>query len=84
MNSFNLLAHSIPRHNLVDLLWENRTEIDLRKIVCLSLNECGEESLSKIERVRERMKKAKCDSIILTALDDIACNLFHFIDYQTF
>lgn len=78
MSAYNLLLHSITKHNLIDLLWENRPELELRKCVCLGLSECGEELSSKIERVRKQIRKAKCDSIILTLLDDIACNQFEY------
>lgn len=61
------------------MIWENRPDVPLKKIVCLDLNECGELSSLKIERVREKLKKFKCDSIILTLLDDIACKIYMYL-----
>ncbi|KAI1723199.1 metallopeptidase family m24 domain-containing protein [Ditylenchus destructor] len=72
LRSFNLKPVPISKHNLVDLIWTNRPVEVPKKIICLLPSECGEDSKSKVERVREKMRKAKCDVIILTLLDDIA------------
>ncbi|TKR94008.1 hypothetical protein L596_008359 [Steinernema carpocapsae] len=58
--------------NLVDKIWEDRPAASDAPIMTLSAEECGELSSSKIQRVRETLKKKKCDSVVFTALDDIA------------
>uniref|UniRef100_A0A915D649 Xaa-Pro aminopeptidase n=1 Tax=Ditylenchus dipsaci TaxID=166011 RepID=A0A915D649_9BILA len=72
LSSFHLQAVSVPKINLVDIIWEDRPQEVPKKAVSLTLAECGEESKAKIERVREKLFKAKCDCIMLTLLDDIA------------
>nr|CAD2183748.1 unnamed protein product [Meloidogyne enterolobii] len=58
--------------NLVDVLWIERPTESLQKLFILPIEECGEEINSKLVRIREEMKKQKCDSLLLSCLDDIA------------
>ncbi|KAK0425733.1 hypothetical protein QR680_009349 [Steinernema hermaphroditum] len=58
--------------NLVDRVWQDRPAASDAPVLTLSLEECGELSSDKIKRVRDSLQKKKCDSIVFTALDDIA------------
>ncbi|KAH7696734.1 Protein APP-1, partial [Aphelenchoides avenae] len=58
--------------NLVDAIWNSRPPEEIHTLIALKQSEHGEASSAKIERVREKLRKKKCDAIILTALDDIA------------
>ncbi|CEF65943.1 Xaa-Pro aminopeptidase 1 [Strongyloides ratti] len=58
--------------NFVDEIWENRPEEEIKKIKLLGVEYAGEDVPSKIERLRDTIREKKCDSIILTLLDDIA------------
>jgi Xaa-Pro aminopeptidase len=70
----NFGIKSVPINtNLVDLIWPERPEEKIQKIIYLSVEECGEEPSSKLAKVREELKKQKCDGIILSQLDDICC-----------
>lgn len=62
--------------NLVDVIWDSRPPEEIHTLIALKPSEHGEASSAKIERVREKLRKKKCDAIILTALDDIACSYF--------
>lgn len=59
----------------MDEIWTDRPKENYEKLIALKSEEHGEDSLKKIERVREKLVKKKCDTIILTMLDDIACKL---------
>nr|CAD2171801.1 unnamed protein product [Meloidogyne enterolobii] len=58
--------------NLVDILWIERPTELAQKLFILPIEECGEEINSKLGRIREEMKRQKCDSLLLSCLDDIA------------
>uniref|UniRef100_A0A0K0G1D1 Xaa-Pro aminopeptidase 1 (inferred by orthology to a human protein) n=1 Tax=Strongyloides venezuelensis TaxID=75913 RepID=A0A0K0G1D1_STRVS len=58
--------------NFVDELWENRPEAKDTKVRLLGLEFTGESVTTKIENLRHELKEKKCDSIVLTLLDDIA------------
>uniref|UniRef100_A0A0K0DYT7 Xaa-Pro aminopeptidase 1 n=1 Tax=Strongyloides stercoralis TaxID=6248 RepID=A0A0K0DYT7_STRER len=58
--------------NFIDELWESRPKEDIKGVRLLGIEYTGEDVFSKIERLRKILKDKKCDSIILTLLDDIA------------
>lgn len=55
--------------NLVDLIWNDRPSIKYSKI--WHLNNTGEDTLSKINRVREYMHSVNAEYFFLSKLDDI-------------
>lgn len=71
LTSFSI--HPVPiAHNLADLLWTERPQEEIKKVIHLTLEECGEEPASKLARVRKELVKQKCDSILVSQLDDVA------------
>uniref|UniRef100_A0A914I4B9 Xaa-Pro aminopeptidase n=1 Tax=Globodera rostochiensis TaxID=31243 RepID=A0A914I4B9_GLORO len=58
--------------NLVDLIWTDRPPDVPRKLIHLNERECGETPASKLRRVATMLRKAKCDSLVLSQLDEIA------------
>uniref|UniRef100_A0A0N5A565 Xaa-Pro aminopeptidase 1 n=1 Tax=Parastrongyloides trichosuri TaxID=131310 RepID=A0A0N5A565_PARTI len=58
--------------NFIDELWTSKPEEQINKIKLCDIQYTGETSANKIERLRKLIKAKKCDSIILTLLDDIA------------
>jgi hypothetical protein len=74
LTNFDIQPVPIDR-NLVDLIWADRPLEEVRKIIHLTVEECGEEAASKLGRLREVLKKQKCDSILVGQLDDVACKL---------
>jgi Xaa-Pro aminopeptidase len=60
------------RHNLVDLIWEDKPPIPSEKAEVIDISFCGESFEEKIERLREKMGEAGCGFHIITSLDAIA------------
>ena len=58
--------------NLVDCIWDDQPELPSASIELLPVNRCGEATSSKLARIREKMKQARVDAHVLTALDAIA------------
>lgn len=58
-------------------LWDKRPSIPLFPIELHSLNYAGEDTSSKLERLRKQIQSHNADGLVLTQLDDIAwlCNL---------
>ncbi|WAW14859.1 aminopeptidase P family protein [Peptostreptococcus equinus] len=56
--------------DLIDKIWTDRPELSKEKIFYLEESFSGESTHSKISRLREKMKKLKVDSHIITTLDD--------------
>ena len=68
----------ITTGNLVDIVWgDKRPALRKTKVTCLGINECGEDSASKVGRLRQQLTKYGCDAIVIGQLDEIAC-LFPF------
>jgi Xaa-Pro aminopeptidase len=59
--------------NLVDAIWDDRPSLPSGKIFALPLEFSGENHTSKIAQIRKKMTEKKCDKLILTMLDEIAC-----------
>ena len=57
--------------DLVDEIWENRPALSAEPVFELGLEYAGESAASKIERVREEMRKDGTTTHVLTTLDDI-------------
>ena len=58
--------------DLVDIIWEDRPALSAEAAWILKEEYAGESCASKLERVREVMKKEKANVLIMTSLDDIA------------
>ncbi|XP_073994285.1 aminopeptidase P isoform X2 [Rhodnius prolixus] len=58
--------------NFVDEVWVNRPNLEYKPIQSLDIKFAGESSIVKVERVWKVMMEKNVDSLVLTALDDIA------------
>ena len=58
--------------DLIDSIWSNRPSMSEKPVFLLDDNYTGESTASKLERVREEMRKAKATAHLLITLDDIA------------
>ena len=71
--------------NLVDAIWTDQPAFDPKQIDHLPTEFSGKSSAAKIEDLRTFLKKQNYSSIILTALDEIACNqVFSFLFFNIF
>ncbi|KAK5980392.1 hypothetical protein GCK32_016245, partial [Trichostrongylus colubriformis] len=59
------------RGNLVDEFWNNRPPLQPKGPIILTPEEHGRCMEDKLKDLRQRIGKKKCDSVILSALDDI-------------
>ncbi len=59
-------------HNLIDILWKDRPPLSKAPISSQSLDFSGETAESKIERLREEMRKEDVHFHVITMLDAIA------------
>ncbi len=58
--------------DLVDIIWDERPALSAKEAWILKEEYAGESCASKLERVREVMKKERANVLIMTSLDDIA------------
>ncbi len=58
--------------DLVDELWVDRPPLSTEKAYPMDIRYSGEESESKLRRVREKMQEHQADTLIISTLDDIA------------
>ncbi|PAV60225.1 hypothetical protein WR25_21475 [Diploscapter pachys] len=70
LNSVGLKPVAI-NENLVDKFWTDRPTLSNKKVDVLNTNEHGQSTCDKLTKLREKLKKQKCDAIVLGALDDI-------------
>jgi Xaa-Pro aminopeptidase len=62
-------------NNLVDTVWAGeRPARPARAINVLPIEFAGETATSKLSRVRDEMTKKRAAVLVLSALDEIACN----------
>lgn len=61
--------------DLIDAVWEDRPALSEEPVFALDLKYTGETTASKLERIREDMKKAGATTHVLTSLDDICWTL---------
>ena len=59
-------------HNLIDILWKDRPPLSKAPVASQSLDFSGETAESKIERLREEMRKENVKFHVITMLDAIA------------
>ena len=65
----------VTDHDPLEEIWTDRPPIPQHPIVVHPVAYAGETVLSKLERVREAIRSLHADSILVTALDDIAWTL---------
>ncbi len=58
--------------NLIDLVWEDKPPLPIEPVLLHSLDYSGESAESKIERLREEMRKENVHFHVVTMLDSIA------------
>ena len=58
--------------DLMDEVWEDRPTLESKKVKILDVKYCGEDRISKLEKIRKLMNEKKADIFVLTSLDDIA------------
>lgn len=61
--------------NLIDLIWEVQPARQFNPIKFLDPTISGKTLREALEKVRERMAENHVDLLVLTALDEIACNI---------
>lgn len=59
--------------NLVDEVWKDRPERPLNPVMVHNLEFAGKTVSEKLTDVRAEMTDAGCETLVLTALDEIAC-----------
>ena len=62
----------VTNFDFVGDTWENRPSLSKEKIFVLDTKYCGENTQSKLQRLRKAMKEENTDIHIITSLDDIA------------
>jgi Xaa-Pro aminopeptidase len=62
--------------NLVDKVWDNKPVPSKNPVIVLPKDKAGVTIDEKFNRVRAEMKKVGVASLVLSALDDIACTFF--------
>ena len=58
-------------YDLIDSVWTDRPALSKNPVFALDIRYTGEESASKLERVRTEMKNHDADALLITGLDDI-------------
>lgn len=61
------------QQNLVDLVWKNRPVMKTKPLEILEYRFSGKRAAEKVSDVREAIKKLDAECLIITTLDDIAC-----------
>ena len=59
-------------YDLVNEIWQDRAPLSDKKVFALDLKYCGEDTRSKLTKIREEMKQKTATYHILTTLDDIS------------
>lgn len=68
--------------NLIDLVWGDlQPAAPQNKIIPLDVKYSGMFIADKAKEVRNRMKEQNASLLVLTALDEIACNLLKYLNY---
>jgi len=70
-----LRAHGIlleNRYDPMETIWQERPAIPTSEIHVHPLRYAGESVASKLERLRNKLKKLRCDAMMVSALDEIA------------
>lgn len=62
--------------NLIDLVWHDKPERKLNPIIALDTSITGRTIADKVAQIRRDMVVNKCTTVVITALDDVACKFF--------
>lgn len=65
-------VHIEDKYDLTNTIWSNRPSMSENPVFMLEEKYAGESTASKLERVREEMRKANATAHLLITLDDIA------------
>lgn len=63
--------------NLIDAVWTDKPIRKFNSIISLPIRFAGQTIAKKLEIIRDELESKKCDSLIVTALDEVACNLLN-------
>lgn len=70
--------------NLVDLIWKDRPAPLNNPVVPLPLRYTGKTCLEKVDDVRKEMSKVSASTLVISALDEIACKGFFLHFFKLF
>lgn len=59
--------------NLIDVVWHDQPIRKFNPILALDTSISGRTIADKVEQIRREMKGNKCTTVVITALDDVAC-----------
>lgn len=65
------------KENLVDLVWDDQPGPPSSELLALDVKFAGKLVSQKLIEIREKMTEQSAKVLIVTALDEIACNLFN-------
>lgn len=69
-NPKNITIKNVP--NLVDELWKNRPALPKNKVIEHKVEYSGQSTKSKLNMIKEKLKKEKADFYFVSGLDEIA------------
>lgn len=58
--------------NFTDFIWQDRPPLPEQPIYFLDEKYCGEQTTSKLQKIRKDMKKSNCNGHLISSLEDIA------------
>jgi Xaa-Pro aminopeptidase len=61
------------KQNLVDLVWEDQPAQPSNKVIALDIKYAGKTVADKLVEIREKMKDQSAKVLVVTALDEVAC-----------
>lgn len=73
MNLFAGMKLDSIEPNLIDLVWHDQPIRKFNPILALDTSYSGRSISDKVAQIRREMKGNKCTSVVITALDDVAC-----------
>lgn len=62
----------------MDAVWTDKPQRKFNQIISLPIEFVGQTIEQKLEIIRRELESKKCDSLIVTALDEVACKFFIF------
>lgn len=76
MYIINILEISlIPiEQNLIDLIWDNQPAAPANKVITISTDITGKTISEKLVEIHAAMIEKGTDTLVVSALDEIACN----------
>lgn len=61
--------------NLTDLVWHDQPARKFNPILALDTTFTGRTIADKVAQIRHEMKRTKSTTVVITALDEVACKL---------